>query len=51
LGVFFYRTSFGFLGTTPDLHMGTTIATVMFGIILAGVMFYLFGIQRRLIRD
>lgn len=51
LGVFFYRTSFGFLGTRADLYMGTTIATVMFGIILTGVMLYLFVIQRRLIRD
>jgi raffinose/stachyose/melibiose transport system permease protein len=51
LGVFFYRTSFGFLGTRSDLYMGTTIATVMFGIILTGVLIYLFGIQQRLIRD
>jgi raffinose/stachyose/melibiose transport system permease protein len=51
LGVFFYRTAFGTLGSTPDLHMGTTIATVMFGIILTGVLIYLFGIQKRLIRD
>jgi raffinose/stachyose/melibiose transport system permease protein len=51
LGVFFYRTAFGTLGSTPDLYMGTTIATVMFGIILTGVLIYLFGIQQRLIRD
>ena len=51
LGTFFYRTSFGFLGTRADLYMGTTIATVMFGIILTGVLIYLFVIQRRLIRD
>jgi raffinose/stachyose/melibiose transport system permease protein len=51
LGVFFYRTSFGFLGAKADLHMGTTIATVMFAIILTGVVLYLFGVQRRLIRD
>ena len=51
LGTFFYRTTFGFLGTRPDLYMGTTIATVMFGIILTGVLLYLFVIQRRLIRD
>lgn len=51
LGVFFYRTSFGFLGTRADLYMGTTIATVMFGIILTGVLIYLFLVQRRLVRD
>lgn len=51
LGVFFYRTAFGTLGSIPDLYMGTTIATVMFGIILTGVLLYLFGIQQRLIRD
>ena len=51
LGVFFYRTAFGTMGGVPDLNMGTTIATVMFGIILTGVLIYLFGIQRRLIRD
>ena len=50
LGVFFYRISFG-IGGRPDLYMGTTIATVMFGIILSGVLLYLFVIQRRLIRD
>lgn len=51
LGVFFYRTAFGTLGSIPDLYMGTTIATVMFGIILTGVLIYFFGIQQRLIRD
>ncbi|MDQ7026270.1 MAG: sugar ABC transporter permease [Anaerolineae bacterium] len=51
LGVFFYRTAFGTLGSVPDLYMGTTIATVMFGIILTGVLLYFFGIQQRLIRD
>ncbi len=50
LGVFFYRTAFGY-GGRANLYMGTTIATVMFGIILTGVLLYLFVIQRRLIRD
>ena len=50
LGVFFYRTTFG-VGGRAELYMGTTIATVMFSIILAGVLLYLFVIQRRLIRD
>ena len=51
LGTFFYRTAFGVMGASPDKYMGTTIATVMFGIILTGVLLYLFGIQQRLIRD
>jgi raffinose/stachyose/melibiose transport system permease protein len=51
LGTFFYRTTFGNLGILPNLSMGTTIATVMFLIILTGVVLYLFVLQRRLIRD
>jgi raffinose/stachyose/melibiose transport system permease protein len=47
MGTFFYRTFFGQqlqLGNPP---MGATIATMMFLIILAGVLIYLFGWQRR----
>jgi raffinose/stachyose/melibiose transport system permease protein len=47
MGTFFYRTFFGHqlqLGNPP---MGATIATTMFLIILAGVLIYLFGWQRR----
>ncbi|WP_111430623.1 carbohydrate ABC transporter permease [Rhodobacteraceae bacterium DSL-40] len=50
LGTFLYRTFFGFQLQLGDPHMGATIATAMFGIILAGVCLYLFGIQTRLRR-
>ena len=50
LGTFLYRTFFGFQLQIGDPHMGATIATAMFGIILLGVGFYLFTIQRRLRR-
>jgi raffinose/stachyose/melibiose transport system permease protein len=43
-----YRTFFGFQLQLGDAHMGSTIASAMFGIILIGVCIYLFGIQRRL---
>jgi raffinose/stachyose/melibiose transport system permease protein len=51
LGTFFYRTTFGNFAILPNMAMGTTIATVMFGIILTGVVIYLIIFQRRLIRD
>jgi raffinose/stachyose/melibiose transport system permease protein len=51
MGTYFYRTTFGTFSQLPNLTMGTTIATVMFLIILTGVLIYLFGFQRRLIRD
>ena len=51
LGTFFYRTMFAPLGQLPSLEMGTTIGTMMFLIILTVVVIYLFGVQRRLIRD
>jgi raffinose/stachyose/melibiose transport system permease protein len=47
MGTLFYRTFFGHqlqLGNPP---MGATIATMMFLIILVGVLIYLFGWQRR----
>ena len=50
LGTFLYRTFFGFQLQLGDPHMGATIATAMFGIILAGVCLYLFAIQTRLRR-
>ncbi|MER2510278.1 carbohydrate ABC transporter permease [Amaricoccus sp.] len=50
LGTLLYRTFFGFQLQLGDPHMGATIATAMFFIILAGVSVYLFGIQTRLRR-
>jgi raffinose/stachyose/melibiose transport system permease protein len=50
LGSFLFRTFFGFQLQLGDAHMGATVATVMFFIILAGVSLYLFGIQTRLRR-
>ncbi|MCV2446650.1 MULTISPECIES: carbohydrate ABC transporter permease [Paracoccus] len=50
LGTFLYRTFFGFQLQIGDPHMGATIATAMFAIILLGVCFYLFAIQRRMRR-
>lgn len=50
LGTFMYRTFFGFQLQLGDPHMGSAIASGMFGIILVGVCIYLFGIQSRLRR-
>jgi raffinose/stachyose/melibiose transport system permease protein len=50
LGTLLYRTFFGFQLQLGDRSMGATIAAVMFLIILAGVSFYLFVIQRRMRR-
>ena len=50
LGTLLYRTFFGFQLQMGDQTLGSTIATVMFLIILAGVCVYLFGIQTRLRR-
>ena len=50
MGTFFYRTFFGFQLQVGDPTMGATVATLMFLIILVGVMLYLFGVQRRLQR-
>ncbi len=47
LGTFFYRTFFGASGTTGSGAMGATVASVMFLIILVGVLLYMFGWQRR----
>lgn len=50
LGTFFYRTFFGFQLQVGNPTMGAAVATVMFFIILVGVCFYLFVIQRRMRR-
>ena len=50
LGSLLFRTFFGFQLQLGDPHMGATVATVMFFIILAGVSLYLFGIQTRMRR-
>ncbi len=50
LGTFMFRTFFGFQLQLGDTHMGATVASVMFFIILIGVCIYLFGIQTRLRR-
>jgi len=48
LGTFFYRTFFGYQLQPGNPTMGATVATMMLLIILIGVLFYLFGVQRRL---
>jgi raffinose/stachyose/melibiose transport system permease protein len=50
LGTFFYRTFFGFQLQLGNPTMGAAVATVMFFIILVGVCFYLFAVQRRMRR-
>jgi raffinose/stachyose/melibiose transport system permease protein len=50
LGTFLYRTFFGHQLQLGDQHMGATIATVMFLIILSVVGFYLLVIHRRMRR-
>ena len=47
MGTFFYRTFFGASGTTGSAALGATVASVMFLIILVGVLLYMFGWQRR----
>jgi raffinose/stachyose/melibiose transport system permease protein len=48
LGTFFYRTFYGFQLQPGNPTMGTTIAAMMFLIILLGVLLYMFGWQRRI---
>lgn len=48
MGTFFYRTFFGQQLQLGNPTMGATVATVMFLIILAGVLLYMFGYQRRI---
>jgi raffinose/stachyose/melibiose transport system permease protein len=50
LGTFLYRTFFGFQLQVGDPNMGATIASMMFLIILSGVLVYLFAVQTRLRR-
>ena len=50
LGTFFYRTFFGNQLQPGSPTMGATVATMMLLIIMVGVLFYLFGIQRRVRR-
>jgi len=50
LGTFLYRTFFGFQLQLGDQNMGATIATMMFLIILTGVLIYLFLVQKRVRR-
>jgi raffinose/stachyose/melibiose transport system permease protein len=50
LGTFFYRTFFGVQLQAGNPTMGATIAGVMLLVILAGVVFYLFAFQRRLLK-
>ena len=50
LGTLFYRTFFGNQLQLGNATMGSAIATVMFFIILVGVCFYLFIVQRRMRR-
>jgi raffinose/stachyose/melibiose transport system permease protein len=47
LGTFFYRTFFGQQLQVGDPNLGAAVAGIMFLIILAGVLLYLFGFQRR----
>jgi raffinose/stachyose/melibiose transport system permease protein len=47
LGTLFYRIFFGFQLLRGDSHMGAAVATMMFLLILAGVLLYFFGWQRR----
>lgn len=50
LGTLLYRTLFGAQLQLGDPHMGATIATMMFLIILGVVCAFLFFVQRRLVR-
>lgn len=50
LGTFFYRTFFGMQLQPGNPTMGATVAGVMFLIILAGVLLYMFGWQRRMLQ-
>jgi raffinose/stachyose/melibiose transport system permease protein len=48
LGTFFYRTFFGYQLQVGNPTMGAAVATMMFIIILIGVLLYLLGVQRRM---
>lgn len=51
LGTFFYRTFFGFQLQLGNPTMGAAVAGVMFIIILTGVLIYMIGWQRRLLKQ
>ncbi len=48
MGTFFFRTFFGFQLQRGSDTMGATVATMMFLLILAGVLMYFYGWQRRI---
>ncbi|SDY77197.1 carbohydrate ABC transporter permease [Citreimonas salinaria] len=50
MGTLMFRTFFGQQTQIGDIHMGATVASMMFFIILIGVTIYLLGVQRRLTR-
>lgn len=50
LGTFFYRTFFGYQSQIGSQTMGAAVATMMFLVILVGVGFYFFFVQRKLTR-
>ncbi|MFV2064007.1 MAG: carbohydrate ABC transporter permease [Chloroflexota bacterium] len=50
MGTFFFRTFFGQQLQLGNPTMGATVAGMMFLIILVGVIVYLFGMQRRLLK-
>ena len=50
LGIYFYRTFFGYQLQVGNPQMGATVASAMFVIILAGVALYYFAVQRRMQR-
>lgn len=50
LGTFFFRTFFGIQLQLPNQTMGATIAGMMLLIILTGVVLYLIGFQRRILK-
>ena len=50
MGTMFYRTFFGYQLQIGSPTLGATVASLMFLIILVGVMIYLFTIQTRLRR-
>lgn len=50
MGTMFYRTFFGYQLQPGSATLGATVASLMFLVILCGVMLYLFVVQRRLQR-
>ncbi len=50
LGTYFYRTFFGFQAQLGSPTLGAAVATLMFLIILTGVMIYFYLVQRRMER-